>query len=76
MYEPITPYAKQFDNLSAIARDPNAAPTIDGIQRALAEIAENVNNAAPGADIDNRNRATLYRGLLAASRVIQQIRHA
>ncbi|WP_322082401.1 type III secretion protein [Burkholderia sp. BCC1972] len=76
MYEPITPYAKQFDNLSAIARDPNAAPTIDGIQRALSEIAENVNNAAPGADIDNRNRATLYRGLLAASRVIQQIRHA
>ncbi|MBR8219907.1 type III secretion protein [Burkholderia vietnamiensis] len=76
MYEPITPYAKQFDNLSSIARDPNAAPTIDGIQRALAEIAENVNNATPGADVDNRNRVTLYRGLLAASRVIQQIRHA
>ncbi|MGS0891213.1 type III secretion protein [Burkholderia stagnalis] len=76
MYEPITPYAQQFDNLSAIVRNPDAGPTVEKIQRALAEVADNVNNAAPGSDADNRNRATLYRGLLAASRVIQQIRQA
>lgn len=76
MYEPITPYAKQFDNLSALVRDPAAAPTIEKIQRSLVEVAENINNAAPGSDTDNRNRATLYRGLLAASRVIHQIRQA
>ncbi|MCA8095222.1 type III secretion protein [Burkholderia anthina] len=76
MYEPITPYAKQFDNLSALVRDPAAAPTIEKIQHALVEVAENINNAAPGSDTDNRNRTTLYRGLLAASRVIHQIRQA
>lgn len=77
MYEPITPYARSNSTIfPRSSGDPNAAPTIDGIQRALAEIAENVNNATPGAEIDNRNRATLYRGLLAATRVIQQIRRA
>ncbi|AOR72432.1 hypothetical protein BBJ41_32840 [Burkholderia stabilis] len=74
MYDPIAPYAKQFDNLSSLIKDPDAVTTIEKIQHALFDVAENVNRAAPGSETDNRNRATLYRGLLAASRVIQQIR--
>ncbi|VWC38030.1 type III secretion protein SctE [Burkholderia lata] len=73
MYDPIAPYAKQFDNLSSLIKDPDATPTIEKIRHALFDVAENVNNAAPGSDADNRNRATLYHGLLAAARVIQQI---
>ncbi|WP_323123311.1 type III secretion protein [Burkholderia alba] len=74
MYEPITPYAQQFDNLSAILKNPDAAPIIVKIQSALAEIAENVNHITPTSNVDIRNIATLYRGLLAASRIIDQIR--
>jgi anti-sigma regulatory factor (Ser/Thr protein kinase) len=74
MYKPITPYAQQFDNLSMIIKDPDAASAIDRIQHALVEVAENVNRAALGGN--KRDCTTLYRGLLAASRVIQQIRHA
>jgi hypothetical protein len=75
MYEPITPYAKQFDNFSALLKDKDTAPTIEHIRCALIDVAENMSSAAPGSDVDNRNRATLYRGLLAASRVILQIQH-
>ncbi|KWN14695.1 hypothetical protein WT83_16510 [Burkholderia territorii] len=66
----------QFDNLSAVFKEQDAASVIEKIQRALIDIAENVNNATPGSDVDNQNRAKLYRGLLAASRVIQQIGRA
>ncbi|WP_175891690.1 type III secretion protein [Burkholderia cepacia] len=76
MYEPIMPYAREFDNLSEVIKSPDSAPMVDQIQRALAEVAENLNRTAPGSDVDNRNRATLYRGLLATLRVIQQIQHA
>lgn len=76
MYTPMAPYAEQFDSLSKVIKSPEATLTIVNIQNALIEIAENVNNATPGSDIDNKNRATLYRGLFAASRVIQQIRQA
>ncbi|MCA8023436.1 type III secretion protein [Burkholderia metallica] len=75
MYEPITPYAKQFDNLSTVIRDPNTSPTINAIQGALVEIAENVGTAKLDIGLDNRSRTTLYRGLLAASRLVLHIQH-
>jgi hypothetical protein len=74
MYEAIERHAAEFNNLQQLLSDRNADERIATLCRALEESANEVGNAQGGTDIDRSNRAKIYRGLLAASRIVTQLR--
>lgn len=74
MYEAIERHAADFDDLKQLLADRSADQRIATLCSALQESAKSVGNAQGGTDIDRSNRAKIYRGLLAASRIVTQLR--
>jgi len=74
MYESIERHAADFNNLQQLLADRGAGARIATLCRALEDSAQEVGNAQGGTDIDRSNRAKIYRGLLAASRIVAQLR--
>jgi hypothetical protein len=73
MYEAIERHAADFNNLQQLLSDRNAEARIATLCRALNESATQVSNEQGGTEIDRSNRAKIYRGLLAASRIVAQL---
>jgi|HubBroStandDraft_5_1064220.scaffolds.fasta_scaffold59214_3 hypothetical protein len=74
MYEAIERQASDFNNLQQLLADRGAETRIDLLCRALEESATQVGNEQGGTEIDRSNRAKIYRGLLAARRIVMQLR--
>ncbi|WP_175865845.1 type III secretion protein [Burkholderia cepacia] len=74
MYEAIERHAEDFGNLQNLLADPGAGPRLIELERALQQSAQEVSDAQGGTDLDRSNRSKIYLGLMAASRLITQLR--
>ncbi|HVE09076.1 MAG TPA: type III secretion protein [Paraburkholderia sp.] len=74
MYEAIERHAQDFSDLQKIVRAPDADARVATLRRALEESAEQLNNASDGSLADRDARMRIYRGLIAASRIVDQLR--
>lgn len=74
MYQAIERHAAKFNDLQGLVRAPDADAQVAELRRALEESAESLNSRTDGSPEDSNARAKIYRGLLAASRIIAQLR--
>jgi hypothetical protein len=74
MYEAIERHADDFNQLQTLLADPSASGRLDALEAALRESAQAVSDAQGGNELDRSNRSKIYQGLMAASRVIAQLR--
>ncbi|KML43902.1 type III secretion protein [Burkholderia stabilis] len=74
MYEAIERHAEDFGNLQNLLADPAAGPRLIELERALQQSAQAVGDAQGGNDLDRSNRSKIYLGLMAASRLVAQLR--
>jgi len=75
MYEPIEACATDFNEFQKLLADPAQASTerIEAIRVALVETAENISREAASNEIERNHLAQLYRGMLAASRIVSHL---
>jgi hypothetical protein len=74
MYQAIERHADDFNRLQTLLADPAASGRLDALERALKDSAQSVSDAQGGNELDRSNRSKIYQGLMAASRVIAQLR--
>jgi hypothetical protein len=74
MYEALERHADDFNHLQSLLADPQAGARLDALERALRDSAQSVGDAQGGNELDRNNRSKIYQGLMAASRVIAQLR--
>jgi len=73
MYEPFESCATDFRNLKGTLADPAASQRLTAIREALEASAKNISAATGATEIDRDNLAKLYRGMLAASRIVSHL---
>jgi len=73
MYDQIEKYAAEFDNLRALLADPDAASNIASICKALEETAQRLADHQAQNENDRATLTKIYRGFLAASRVVAHL---
>jgi hypothetical protein len=76
MYQAIEQHAAQFSNLGNLLRGPDAERHALELRRALEEGANEVNSQVAVSSEDREVRARIYRGLIAASRIVAQLNEA
>lgn len=69
MYEAIEAYAAEFDDLRGTLASRHHA-NLDAIRSALETTAQRIGEAQGNGQLDRDNLARLYRGFMAASRVV------
>ena len=74
MYEAIDRHAQHFMALQNVVTAADADTRVAELRKALEESAEQLNHAADGTAADRDARARIYRGLVAASRIVGQLR--
>ena len=74
MYEAIERHAQHFMQLQNVVTAADADARVTELRKALEESAEQLNHAADGTAADRDARARIYRGLVAASRIVGQLR--
>ncbi|MEX3972623.1 MULTISPECIES: hypothetical protein [Paraburkholderia] len=74
MYEAIERHAQHFMALQNVVTAADADTRVAELREALEESAEQLNHAADGTAADRDARARIYRGLVAASRIVGQLR--
>ncbi|WP_109477466.1 type III secretion protein [Paraburkholderia sp. C35] len=74
MYEAIERHAPLFMQLQTVVTAPDADARVAELRKALEDSAEQLNHAADGTAADRDARARIYRGLIAASRIVGQLR--
>lgn len=74
MYEAIERHAQHFMQLQNVVTAADADARVAELRKALEESAEQLNHAADGTATDRDARARIYRGLVAASRIVGQLR--
>lgn len=70
MYEQIEAHGSTFNDLQKSLADPGKTAQVNAIRAALEATAEQIGSAQGTTDLDRNNLARLYRGFLAASRVV------
>ncbi|AXE96571.1 hypothetical protein J2797_004247 [Paraburkholderia terricola] len=73
MYAPLEACATDFNDLQKTLADPDGGPRLAAIREALEATAKNVGETNGATELDRNNLAKLYRGLLAASRIVAQL---
>jgi hypothetical protein len=73
MYEQLEPYAKDFNDLQKTLADPHGAARVDAIRAALDATAQKISETQGTNETARNDLAKLYRGFLAASRVIVRL---
>ncbi|CAG9190126.1 Type III secretion protein [Paraburkholderia caribensis] len=73
MYEAIERHAQHFMALQNVVTAADADTRVAELRKALEESAEQLNHAADGTAADRDARARIYRGLVAASRIVGQL---
>lgn len=74
MYEALERHADDFNDLQNLLADPSSGQRLIDLERALQQSAQAVGDAQGGNELDRSNRSKIYQGLMAASRVIAQLR--
>jgi len=74
MYEAIERHAQHFIELQKVVTGADADSRVAELRKALEDSAEQLNHAADGSAADRDARARIYRGLVAASRIVGQLR--
>ena len=74
MNEVIERHAQHFMELQTIVTAADADTRVAELRKALEDSAEQLNHAADGTAADRDARARIYRGLVAASRIVGQLR--
>ncbi|TCG09938.1 type III secretion protein [Paraburkholderia steynii] len=74
MYEAIERHAQHFMQLQNVMTAADADARVAELRKALEESAEQLNHAADGTAADRDARERIYRGLVAASRIVGQLR--
>ena len=74
MYEAIERHAQHFMALQNVVTAADADARVAELRKALEESAEQLNHAADGTAADRDARARIIRGLVAASRIVGQLR--
>ncbi|WP_144114183.1 type III secretion protein [Paraburkholderia sp. BCC1886] len=74
MYEALERHADDFNDLQNLLADPSSGQRLIDLERALQQSAQSVGDAQGGNELDRSNRSKIYQGLMAASRVIAQLR--
>ncbi|MBB3000368.1 type III secretion protein [Paraburkholderia tropica] len=73
MYQHLEPYGSEFNDLQKTLANPAAAPRVDAIRAALEATAQQISETQVVNEVDRNNLAKLYRGFIAASRVIARL---
>lgn len=73
MYEPFETCAADFKNLKSTLADPSGSARLAAIRSALEQSAQNISATTGASEIDRDNLAKLYRGMLAASRIVSHL---
>ncbi|CAB3719438.1 hypothetical protein C8K18_11169 [Paraburkholderia sp. GV068] len=73
IYAPLEACAADFNDLQKTLADPAGGPRLAAIREALEATAKNVGEAHGATELDRNDLAKLYRGLLAASRIVGQL---
>ena len=73
MYEPLEACAADFCEFKKTLTEPGNADRLDVIRAALDATAENISATVGATDVERDNLAKLYRGMLAASRIVSEL---
>lgn len=70
MYEPLEPFAQDFNEVRTLLDDPAGSDRLRELCAAIEAVAERLGAAPAATELDRSNLAKLYRGFLATSRVL------
>lgn len=73
MYEPLEACAGDFGRLQTIVTDPEAGARLTAIREALDATAQNIGSTTGTTESERDHLAKLYRGMLAASRIVAHL---
>lgn len=73
MYEPIEACATDFNEFQRLLTDPSGVERINAIRAALEETAANISKETSANETERNHLSQLYRGMLAASRIVAQL---
>lgn len=73
MYEPLEACATDFNEFQKLLADPTSAERVNAIRAALERTAENISKETGGNEMERNHLAQLYRGMLAASRIVAHL---
>ncbi|MCU9952155.1 MULTISPECIES: type III secretion protein [Burkholderia] len=76
MYEPLEPFARDFNEVRTLLDDPAGDGRLRELCIAIEAVAERLGTAPALTDFDRSNLAKLYRGFLATSRVLTGLQEA
>ncbi|AIO70085.1 hypothetical protein [Burkholderia oklahomensis] len=76
MYEPLDPFARDFNEVRTLLDDPAGTDRLRELCVAVEAVAERLGAASADSDLDRSNLAKLYRGFLATSRVLTGLQDA
>ena len=74
MYEKLNAIEADFAQLKNLLPDPAAESRVEAMRVALEQTAEAIAARSAVTAVERATLATLYRGMLAASRIVRQIR--
>lgn len=73
LFAPLEACAADFNDLHKTLADPAGGPRLEAIRAALDATAKNIGEAQGATDLERDNLAKLYRGMVAASRIVAQL---
>ncbi|WP_186062502.1 type III secretion protein [Burkholderia gladioli] len=73
MYEPLEPYAKDFNEIRTLLNAPDSQDRVNALRAALDATAEKIGATPSTNELDRSNLAKLYRGFLATSRALAKL---
>jgi hypothetical protein len=76
MYEAIEAYAADFNDLQKVLADPTARERVTAIRTALEQTARRIGETSSDNETDRNSLAKLYRGILAAGRIVAQLQES
>jgi len=74
MYEALDSVAADLGQIKTLAAERDATPRMDAIRAALEQTAQRLSDRGATTDGERDQLATLYRGILAASRIVTRLR--
>lgn len=75
MYEPLDACAGDFARLPTLIAEPAPGARLTAIREALEATAQNISATTGETEIERDHLAKLYRGMLAASRIVSHLQN-
>jgi hypothetical protein len=74
MYDSLNAVAGDLGRIKTLVAEPDADPALQALRAALEQTADRLNARGGSTDVEHKDVAILYRGMLAASRIVGQLR--